>query len=194
MLRLPGRDAFRSRALSPPSLSLSLLWYPPSFVSLQSTCSSLQRHFATCADPSHWKIIPQRERHHPGGVSPLAKSRGTDCTTPANRMSDNTTTHADVTTDNLEISVRVAQAKALARKSARQRALQRLTGIKIIGASASSSCYRSHLHDRYIESEREGEGKRGNVTFRAAKYAKPKARLSAARCALYLRGVRVLSL
>lgn len=93
----------------------------------------------------------------PEEASPPPESRGTDCTTPANRMSDNAT-HVDVTADNLEISVRVAQARALARKSARQRALQRLTGVKIIGAFAPSARYRSHLHDeRHMPRERERE-------------------------------------
>lgn len=62
-------------------------------------------------------------------------------------MSDNAT-HVDVTVDNLEIPVRAAcTVKALARKSVRQRALQRLTGVKIIGASASFALSISLAHE-----------------------------------------------
>lgn len=69
------------------------------------------------------------------------------CEIPANRMSGNAT-HVDVTVDNLEIPVRGAYTvKALARKSVRQRALQRLTGVKIIGASASFMLSISLAHE-----------------------------------------------
>jgi len=61
---------------------------------LESTCPSLQQHFATCVDPSHRKIIPRRG-YHPGLYHRVSWHRLHE-----NRISDNVT-HADVTVNNL---------------------------------------------------------------------------------------------
>lgn len=98
----------------------------------------------TRVDPSHWKIIPQRR--------PARSFAAKFCRHQLHTiqgMSDNTIlTLTSLTITQISPFV-VHSQEALARKNARQRALQRLTEVKIIGAFVLFVLSISHLFEKY---------------------------------------------